>query len=363
MTAMEPTNPSDPASSGRPGRRWAHLLGWILSLVLIVAMLRSVPARELWQALSGVSAGFLVLAMLLAAVNPMLRGLRWALFFRPARAVSVPRTTALALIGLAINAVLPGRIGDFARVFLAMRHFSTTFVLTAATLVVERLFDGLTLLALFGVSALLLPALGESGPVSVLGRSVDGETIELVFHGLATACGLLALAVLLLALPATHALGTRLVGFLPVVGQRIEARADALFADLGGALRGIGRPRLLLPTALLSLAMWFALALCNWAVSLGMSEVEVTLVQALVVTAVSVGVSFIPSVPGAWGVFEAGALFALGVVGVDAPPASLLAYAFLIHLCQYLPVVLLGALAVLRQPDALRSVSEAAQSR
>ncbi len=59
-------------------------------------------------------------------------------------------------------------------------------------------------------------------------------------------------------------------------------------------------------------------------------------------TSISIAASSIPSVPGAWGVFEAGGLFALVISGVQFEQAVGIAYVLTIHIVNYLLIVLLG---------------------
>ncbi len=70
----------------------------------------------------------------------------------------------------------------------------------------------------------------------------------------------------------------------------------------------------------------------------------------------SIAASSIPSVPGAWGVFEAGALFALVISGVQFDQAIGVAYVLAIHIVNYLLIVLLGITLALREHVSFRSV-------
>ena len=101
----------------------------------------------------------------------------------------------------------------------------------------------------------------------------------------------------------------------------------------------------------MSLLLWLALGLTNLLVARAMPGVELDFRQALVVTAISIAASAIPSVPGAWGVYEAGVLLALVLVRAAPEPGDGVAFAFVSHLCQYLPVVVLGAIAGFRSQD------------
>lgn len=110
------TDAPAPRSVRSRWRRVAWLVvGWIISGVILVQMLRIVPLREAWSALASMHPAYVAAAVAATLVSLMLRGVRWAMMFSPQHAVDRGSATAMVMVGLALNAVLPGRIGDFAR--------------------------------------------------------------------------------------------------------------------------------------------------------------------------------------------------------------------------------------------------------
>lgn len=328
-----------------PSRRWNTIFGWLLTVVLFVGMVWIVPLRDVWQALRQATLMLLLLSLAPSIVNLLLRGGRWALLFRPHHRISGNAALGPVLIGLGLNAVLPGRIGDITRATLGSRKFSTSFPFTASTVVGERLLDALVLLIFLGGSLFVLPPVDTTATVNVLGYTVSFEMLASVSRKLGLFSLILIGLVILLVNPTFHRLFLRLLMGVPGVGPRLEKWVEHAMREFGRGLTALRHPSILARALLLSLVIWMALAFTNLVVAQAIPGINLTFVQALAVTAISVGASFMPSAPGAWGVYEAGMLLALGLIQVIPEPGVGIAFALASHMSSYLPIVVLGAVA------------------
>ncbi|MCX7766225.1 MAG: flippase-like domain-containing protein, partial [Candidatus Sumerlaeia bacterium] len=61
------------------------------------------------------------------------------------------------IVGFAFNGIFPARAGEFARAYLGARREKISFSTMLATIVVERIFDGLTIFVLFALGLMFLP--------------------------------------------------------------------------------------------------------------------------------------------------------------------------------------------------------------
>jgi uncharacterized membrane protein YbhN (UPF0104 family) len=276
------------------------------------------------------------------AFNILSRGWRWANLFRPHYRVSRAEASRLFMIGLAVNATLPARLGDFLRLGLAIRRFGAGFSFTLSTIVLERLLDAFILLVLLGGSLFYAPHLNPHGRAAVLGYELSGDMVLAAFRGIGVGFVLAAIVAIALASGRIRRWVIAATLLIPVMGRWLHGRIAVTLDGLGRGLEPLRRPGRLTALMLLSLASWVALAFCNFLVGLAIPGVALSFPQALVITAVTVAVSTLPSAPGAWGVFEAGALLSLALLGIEIDPAVAVSYAVMTHLCQYLPVVLLG---------------------
>lgn len=327
----------------RMGRWSRSLLGLILSAFFLVGIVWAVPFSDVKDSLMQANHGLLVLASLPVLLNLWIRGIRWALLFQPQYSIQSRDALGPVLIGLALNSVLPGRAGELARVGLGARKLGVSVPFVLSTVFGERLLDAVVLLFFLGISLLLLPQVEGSATVEFMGFFLSFETLGEVARNLGIASALLSVLVVSLLVPFSRSRLKEAFGKLPLVG----VSAKKALGELGRGLTSLRRPMIFLKVLSLSLILWFALALTILLVSKAIPGIDLNLRQALVIMSISIAVSAIPSAPGAWGVFEAGILLALTLCNVSLEKGTSIAFAFVAHTCQYLPVVSLGGVAAI----------------
>jgi len=111
----------------------------------------------------------------------VIQGWRWSLLLRPLGPVSVWSATRAIFVGLFANEVLPLRGGELIRSFLVTRWSEIPISVTLASVVIERIFDGLLLIAgLFFSFRYLQHFPLNHGQARALGLLTDGA----IFLGL-----------------------------------------------------------------------------------------------------------------------------------------------------------------------------------
>jgi hypothetical protein len=304
---------------------------WDVDLAVIGARLR----ETLWT--------FLALSVALSFASLWTRAWRWAYLFPPG-----PRPSHLfraLLIGYMGNNLLPLRAGEVVRVYVASRH-GPRFWTTVATVVVERVLDGLALGLIVAGLLLLVPV-----PVEMRWSIAIFLALDLA-----------ALAVLV-----TIAVAPRICrALIETIFHRVgwlERRLIGLLGTMTEGLRGIRTPRHALPVVLGSVAIWLLLALSVWT-AMHAAHLDLPLVASWVVLAfLGLGVS-LPSSPGFVGVVQAAIVLALALFAV--PRAEALSFSLLFHASQFLPITAAGLVCLLLEhvslTDAARAVSQDASS-
>ncbi|MEM7164365.1 MAG: lysylphosphatidylglycerol synthase transmembrane domain-containing protein [Planctomycetota bacterium] len=337
-------SPNEPGAHAQPSpRRWGGWFGWILTIVLLVGMAWAVPIGEVWRTLRSADLGLVLVACLPVFVNLLLRGPRWALLFRPHHLVCGRAVLAPALIGLALNAVLPGRIGEFARIGIAARGLGTSIGFTTSTVIAERVLDATVLLGFIGGALLFLPTAAPGTTVAFAGFTLDAATVSVNARRL----GAIALTTLV-ALVAASRYGGTIAGwlrFVPGVSDNAVSAARRFAQELGRGATSLLRPRTLAVVVPLTIVMWGALTGANWIVAHAVDGVTLSWSQALVVTALAIAGSALPSAPGAWGTYEAGGLLGLALVQVAPDSPAAIAFVVTSHIVSYVPVLVCGFIA------------------
>jgi uncharacterized protein (TIRG00374 family) len=309
-----------------PGRRRGRVVrlavGLAISALFIWALFSRVPLDRVGAALSQLRPSFVFAALGALAVAYALRCQRWAMMLRCLGAEVGFADAAIPLMScVALNNVLPLRAGDVVRIVAFRRLTKVGPSMQLGSLVLERLLDVATLMAILG-AVLALSRVTSLQPALRAGLGVmAGATVAAV--------------ALFLAAPApirliVRAAETRL--------PKLRAPGESLLR-LSEAITALSRPAQLARLAGVSLAAW----LCEGAAYVAIARslgVEHSLPAGLTALGLGTLATSIPSSPGYVGTFHYFAALALSQFG--AAPALAAAYALLIHALLWLSTTTVG---------------------
>jgi uncharacterized protein (TIRG00374 family) len=315
-------------SSGRL-RTVVALVGVPIGLLFLWLAVRNADLDAVWDTMRDANAGPVALAIAAFAFVYLLQAVRWRRIAATPD-VSVPRFYEMTVSGVAVNNVLPGRLGDFLRARWLGLDARMPYGKAFGTVILDRAFDVVVLVGLLIVG---IAAVASSAWLWQLAAA--GAVLVLVIVG-----------VLLLA--------------RVYIGKRERDRRER------GLVRRLVRDtveRLAEPLGRRHIAVWLGLSLGAWvmwavaAYLIGRSlEIELSFSEALFVTAVLNLGSAVPSSPGYVGTYEWLGVASLGLLDVDHEPA--LAFTILVHAAWYVPTTLFGAVAL-----SVRGATHVAQRR
>lgn len=319
-------------------RHFRTIVGIVLSLLLLGWALRDVSPRAVLRELADADPFLFAVGVSMAVAAMAIRAVRWGVLLRPlgVRVPFRPRYAAV-VVGFAANNVLPARVGEFARALTLSRIAPVSAGASFATLVLERIFDAMVLVALLFVTMASadFPMGGEVG-------GVDLTSAARLIAGVMLLAGLVLFA-MVVAPASVVRIGERMAAPMPV---RIR---DALLAALHSFLAGLAVLRsapLFVASIFLALFQWIfgAASFLVTFRAFGIDDVPFSgavFLQSLIALAVAV-----PSSPGFFGPFEAAAKLGLGLWSVPAEKAVSFAVGF--HLGGFIPVTLMGFYYVAR---------------
>ena len=324
----------------------AGLIGIALAFGLLLWALRGVPIDEVLDHIRAAKPVPLIASILIATATFPIRLPRWRLLLRDDRGGPLPAAPlwhAIA-IGFLANGILPFRAGELVRTYAATRLTGVRFTAALSSIAVERIFDGLTVVALLAFALLR----SDLPP----GITVGGVSLIHV----AQVTGLLTLGALVVA--------TLVVAF-PLAAEGVVRRVlplgrvtDALVRAIEGVRQGmvsLRSPALVIGVAFWSLVLWMvnalALYVCFAAFDIPVGYNGALLLQGILVFGISVQVT-----PGFVGQFEAAVVAALALYGVPNGLAS--SYAIVYHGTTFVPIMLFGAWSLARTPVALRDLRQ-----
>ena len=314
----------------RPSRRkvWiAAAVGIPASAVFLFLAIRGADLGAVWRTVQHVRPAPLLGAVVCMAGVYWLQAARWRKIAHTG--ASQMRFVEMVVAGVAVNNVLPGRVGDLLRARWVSRG-AFSYGRGIATVIFDRGFDLVVLLTF------LLATLPLVTDESWVDRIVVGALIAVALLGL----GIVAARAYTRRRPGGRRHRNLVRRFTRDVLERLgEPLVRGVTRDVVEGLYaplGVTRTQELV---LLSVAAWLTWALGAYLVARSVG-IELTIVQAIFVTAaLNLGVA-IPSSPGFVGTYQWLGVSALALFGI--PQESALAYAIVLQAVWYVPTTLVG---------------------
>ena len=138
-------------------RRLLFALGFLISAVCVWWTLREVRPSEIVGALRHSRALGFVALMAITLMGFWVRAYRWRWLINTDRRLSTDALFSATMVGFMANNLLPFRLGEFVRPWVLGRREKLPKSSLFATIVVERVIDMITLLAIFGIALLVHP--------------------------------------------------------------------------------------------------------------------------------------------------------------------------------------------------------------
>jgi hypothetical protein len=238
------------------------------------------------------------------------------------------------------NNIYPARAGEVLRAAVLKRKEGVAISASLATVIVERIFDGVVMLGFIfinlGELAELTGGSGVSAGVSIQQIAVWGS---IAFGG--------ALVVFLLA-AMFPLVSERLLGWLAgrLLPARFREKVLGVSLRFLGGLEALRSPLEALMVFLTSVVIWLLETGKYWFVMQAF-DFDVSFFALMLMNGVVNLATTIPSAPGYIGTFDAPGIAVLEAYGV--PTAVATSYTFVLHVALWLPITALGAYYLARE--------------
>ncbi len=303
--------------------RW--LVGIAISLIALYIAFVGVDWPAVGDALQDANYWLLIPALPLLLVFITTRAQRWRLLFYPDTHIGLLATFGALNVGYMAGAVLPLQLGEIARVYVLSDQQKLPVGRVLSTVAVERLLDVFALLLLLAV---LVPF-------------VDLPAVAVVTSLIIAAIFVVPTAVVVIAVrdrPRVEGWAQWLVRLLP---QRFEERAGGIAHSLLDGLSALANLRILLSVIFWTFASWTTSSCVVYLVMSAFS-LDVPFVAAPFVLIATTFGFFVPSSPGAIGVYHAISVRTLTSV-FDIPHDAAASYTLVVHALYLILPTILGA--------------------
>jgi hypothetical protein len=323
-------------------KRFRILLGLGVSALFIALLLWQAHPRQIIDALGKANYVWLIPAVLVFFVELWVRAVRYEHIVKTLRPAKASGLFPILVIGNMANNLLPLRIGELVRAYMIGERYNLSKMSALGTGVVERLFDGLTLLALLAGAVLVLGASGAIHDITLTAVAVFALALAVFVFCIASPDG-------------SERLLERLTRPLP---RHWGERIVGLGVSFIEGLRALRHPDAIAWVAATSLLCWLlesvVFACVGQAFTLDVSFGY----YIMAVSAANLALTA-PSTPGGTGLFEFVVMQVMVLAGVDEPTAA--AYALAAHFTVLLPATLLGLYCLWSMHLSLGSLSRRAE--
>lgn len=319
-------------------KKWQIWVGVAISAVFIWLSLRGLRLDEFWGAVKTANYLWLLPGIAVYFVAVWVRAWRWHYLLKPIKQIPTLTMFPVTTIGYMGNNVYPARAGEVLRAVILKRRENVSVAASLATIIVERIFDGVVMLAFVFVN---LPRLaGLSGDSGFLGNIRQAAVI-----GAAIFVGALVVFLLAAMFPAISArAGLGLVERL--LPRRLHEKVIALLGRFLDGLASLRSPGNVLMVFLTSVLIWLLETGKYWLVMQAF-PFRVSFFALMLMNGIVNLATTIPSAPGYIGTFDAPGIAVLRAFGVDQ--ASAAGYTLVLHVALWLPITLLGAYYLARE--------------
>lgn len=321
-------------------KRWQFWLGVAISAFFLYRVLDDIDFPALWQGLIHANYWWIIPGVGVYFIAVWARAWRWHYLLRPLQSIPTRVMFPIVTIGYAGNNIYPARAGEVVRAVVLRKKTGIPVSASLATIVVERIFDGVVMLAFVFLN---LPELARlTGEVAVLGTlSIQDVALwgSLAFIG--------ALAVFLLAAMYPAVTEKILVALVNrIMPLRMRPRVLEVGSRFLSGLESLRSPSHVLMVFLTSAVIWLLETVKYWFVMYAF-DFQVSFFTLMLMNGVVNLATTIPSAPGYIGTFDLPGIAVLQAYGVDREVAA--SYTFVLHFALWLPITLLGLYYMTRE--------------
>ena len=329
---------------------------WIILAIAISGFfvwlaLRGLELDEVWANIIDANFYWLIPSIAVYFVAVWARTWRWDYMLRPLKHIPVRRLFPVVVIGYMGNNVYPFRAGEVLRSFVLYKREDVPVSASLATVIVERVFDGLVMLMFVFIALPLTPIPGENQSIRnvVIMASIAFFVALIAFFALA-------------AMPKRfHALaewGLGLTGKL--FTEKSRTQILGILDNFLTGLESLRSFRNVLMIFFTSVIIWLLETVKYWFV-MHAFDFNVSFFALMLMNGVVNLATTLPSAPGYVGTFDVPGIEVLQLYGIPREIAA--AYTLVLHAALWFPITALGAYYMIREGMRWADIGKAVEMK
>jgi glycosyltransferase 2 family protein len=314
-------------------KKWQFWLGLSISLFFLYDILAKIDYPILWEYTQQATVTLILPGIGVYFIGLWVRAWRWHYLLRPIKSIPTKTIFPIVAMGYAGNNIFPARAGEVFRAVILKKQTDVPISASLATIIVERIFDGVVMLAFIFLN------------LSELSNLDGGEALigNLSIQQIATLGSYAFLGGLLVFLLAAMfpKFTTKIIEWVTkrFVPQKYQQTINDISGKFLQGLAALRSPIEALMIFFTSVIIWLLETVKYWFVMKAF-HFSVSFFALLLMNGVVNLATTIPSAPGYIGTFDKPGILVLTAYGVDPNLAA--GYTLVLHFALWFPVTALG---------------------
>ena len=312
-------------------KRWQFWVGIFISVLFLYLALRGLKLQDVWSALQGAQYAWLIPGVMVYFMGVAVRAWRWQYLLKPVKAIPFKQSFEIVTIGYMGNNIFPARLGEVLRAVVLKRREDVPVSASLATIIVERVFDGVVMLAFVFLNLGALTNIeGSSGFIgSIQSLAVWGA---IIFLGV-----LVAFLIAAMFPEPTRKIVTWFAERL--IPERYREKLLGFGFKFLDGLEALRSPREAMMIFVTSVIIWL-FETCKYWFVMQAFDFEVSFFALMLMNGIVNLATTIPSAPGYVGTFDAPGIAVLEAFNIEKAIAA--GYTLVLHVALWFPITALG---------------------
>jgi uncharacterized protein (TIRG00374 family) len=332
------------------------IIGLLCSGIALYLTFINIPLGGLTGYITTINYWWIFPSLLFALLSYILRVVRWQLILKPVKKTQFWHAFHPLVIGFMVNCVFPGRVGEIARPAILYKRDKVEFSKVLATVAVERIFDLVALLLSF-IYILATIEISPTLDITFGEYHLSTATLNTIWKTTLIMSFVLVGMILLVSISKSRSLISRIImrspDMLIFAGSHLKEKLRKgicrkivhVLENIAHGFEVLKSPKDIIICLVHSFLIWGLVVVSLYVLAFGCPGIHISFLEAYAVEIIICFFIMLPSVPGFWGLWEAGGVFGLMIFGIPAKEAAGLILTY--HIIHVIPVIIIGIISAM----------------
>jgi len=345
--------------------KWIYyIISSCLSLCALYYTFKNVPFHSIWIYSLSINYKWVLISIGISYISFLMRAYRWQVIVNEIYPLKFSMAYHMTSIAFMMNSLLPGRMGELARPIILNKRENVPIAAGFTTVVAERLFDIIVLCLLY-LTVIMFVDIDPDYQMNIGDYTLSYELLTSIAIQIFWVFLAFILIILCINIKMIQFFFKKCLRKTPQIFFFANLRVQEIFErkciqpiiniieHVSDGFSFFNRPVVILHCFIVSLILWFLIAVSNYVMTFGCQNMDVNLLEMCAVMVIICFFISLPSVPGSWGLWEAGGIFALTIFGIGKQEAT--GYTIVNHASQLLPIIVAGLISVMITGISIRT--------